>query len=157
MADFGDGTAAAFVPGMRKIRRLCFAVLLASSLGGSGCGSSSLRPVAPVADGPAGVRVLLKNQSDEIFRLEVVNYGPSPIVVDRDRVYLYTANGPRQRVPGGVGNIYTVAPGGGHHALNLRFKLGGIQAGERVAISLAGAVSVNGQPLNVPPLEFVAD
>lgn len=157
MADFGDGTAPALSADMRKIRRLGFAVLLgASSLAGAGCGSS-LRPVAPVVDGPAGVRVLLKTQSDEVFKLEVVNYGPYPILVDRDRVYLYTAEGPRQRVPGGAGSLYTVAPGGGHHALNVRFNLGGIHAGERVAISLAGAVSMNGQPLNVPPLEFVAD
>jgi hypothetical protein len=156
MADFGDGTAPALSGAMRKIRRLCFAILLGASLAGAGWGSS-LRPVAPVVDGPAGVRVLLKNQNDEIFRLEVVNYGPYPILVDRDRVYLYTSEGPRQRVPGGAGNLYTVMPGGGHHALNVRFKLGGIHAGERVAISLAGAVSMNGQPLNVPPLEFVAD
>src|SRR5947207_13740114 len=102
---------------MRKTRRLCFAILLGASLAGAGCGSS-LRPIAPVADGPAGVRVLLKNQSDELFRLEVVNYGPYPIVVDRDRVYLYTADGLRQRVPGGVGNIYTIEPGGGQHGPN---------------------------------------
>lgn len=121
----------------------------------TGC-AASLHPVTPVADGPAGVRVLVKAQDDEIFRLEVVNYGYYPIVVDRDRVVMFTAGGPRQRVPGGLGSVYTVQPGG-HHALNVRFKLGGIHAGERVAISVAGAVSQNGQPLMVPPLEFVAD
>jgi hypothetical protein len=130
-------------------------VLLATSLFvAAGC--VSLHPVAPVVDGPAGVRVLVKAQNDEVFKLEVINYGQWPIVVDRDHVVLFTAGGPRTRVPGGLGSVYSVPPGG-HHALNLRFKLGGIHAGERVAVGLAGAVTLNGQPLMIPPLEFVAD
>lgn len=129
-------------------------VLLAATLTSTGC--VSLHPVTPVADGPGGVRVLVKAQDDELFKLEVVNYGPAPIVVDRDRVVLFTADGPRRRLPGGAGTVYTVEPGA-HHALDVRFKLRGIRAGERVAVSLAGAVSLDGQPLMVPPLEFVAD
>jgi len=120
----------------------------------SGC--VSLHPVAPVVDAPGGVRVLVKGQDDELFKLEVINYGAFPILVDRDRVVLFTAGGPRGRVPGGVGTIYDVPPGG-RHAVNVRFKLGGIHAGERVALSLAGAVTQNGQVLMVPPLEFVAE
>ncbi|HEX8951838.1 MAG TPA: hypothetical protein VF945_08325 [Polyangia bacterium] len=119
-------------------------------------GCVSLHPVAPVVDAPGGVRVLVKAQDGELFKLEVINYGGAPILVDRDRVVLFTAAGPRARVPGGVGKVYDVPPGG-HHALNLRFKLGGIRAGERVAVSLSGAVTLNGQILMVPPLEFVAD
>lgn len=134
---------------MRLVRLVSLCLLLAG-------GCVSLHPVAPVVDGPAGVRVLVKAQDDEVFKLEVVNYGPYPIVIDRDRVVLLTASGPRARVPGGLGTLYTVVPGG-RHGLNVRFKLGGIHTGERVALALAGAVSVNGQPLNVPPLEFVAD
>ena len=129
-------------------------LLLLVALAVTGC--VSLRPVAPVVDGPGGVRVLVKSQNDELFKLEIVNYGPAPILVDRDRVVMFTAGGPRTRVPGGFGNVYNVPPGG-HHALNLRFKLGGIRTGERVAIGLAGAVMLNGQPLMIPPLEFVAD
>ena len=127
-------------------------LLIATALGGC----VSLHPVAPVVDGPGGVRVLVKAQNDEVFRLEVVNYGQLPVVIDRDRVVMFTAGGPRTRVPGGFGNVYSVPPGG-HHALNVRFKLGGIRPGERVAIGLAGAVMLNGQPLMIPPLEFVAD
>ncbi len=119
-------------------------------------GCVSLHPITPVADAPGGVRVLVKAQDDELFKLEVVNYGSEPVVVDRDHVVMFTAAGPRTRVAGGFGTIYTIPPGG-RHALNVRFKLRGIQAGERVAISLAGAVTLNGQPLMVPPLEFVAD
>jgi hypothetical protein len=119
-------------------------------------GCVSLRPVAPVVDAPAGVRVLVKAQDDDLFKLEVINYGSYPIVVDRDRVVLFTASGPRARVAGGFGGVYNVPPGG-RHALNVRFKLGGIRAGERVALSLAGAVTQNGEILMVPPLEFVAD
>ena len=130
-----------------------YVLLAATTL--TGCGQS-LRPVAPVVDAPAGVRVLVKAQDDELFKLEVINYGSAPILIDRDRVVLFTASGPRARVPGGLGNVYDVPPGG-RHALNVRFKLGGIRAGERVALSLAGAVTQNGQILMVPPLEFVAD
>ncbi len=119
-------------------------------------GCVSLHPVAPVVDAPGGVRVLVKAQDDELFKLEVINYGAYPILVDRDRVVLFTAAGPRGRVPGGVGSVYDVPPGA-HHALNVRFKLGGIHAGERVALSLNGAVTQNGQILMVPPLEFVAE
>jgi len=129
-----------------------YVLLAATTL--TGC--VSLHPVAPVVDAPGGIRVLVKAQDDEVFKLEVINYGAYPIVVDRDRVVLFTAGGPRGRVPGGLGNVYDVPPGG-HHALNVRFKLGGIHAGERVALSLAGAVTLNGQVLMVPPLEFVAD
>ncbi|MCU1282971.1 MAG: hypothetical protein JWM53_6517 [bacterium] len=134
--------------------RPTFIYVLVAATTLSGC--VSLHPVAPVVDGPAGVRVLVKAQDDDVFRLEVVNYGSYPIIVDRDRVVMFTAGGPRTRVAGGLGNIYNVPPGG-HHALNVRFKLGGIHAGERVAIGLAGAVTLNGQPLMIPPLEFVAD
>ena len=130
-----------------------YVLVVATALTG---GCVSLRPVAPVVDGPGGVRVLVRAQDAEVFKLEVVNYGPAPIVVDRDRVVMFTAAGPRTRVPGGFGNVYAIPPGG-HHALNVRFKLGGIRTGERVAIGLAGAVTLNGQPLMVPPLEFVAD
>lgn len=119
-------------------------------------GCVSLHPVAPVVDGPGGVRVLVKAQDDGVFKLEVINYGSYPILVDRDRVVMFTAAGPRARVPGGLGSVYDVPPGG-HHALNVRFKLDGIRGGERVAVSLAGAVTQNGQVLMVPPLEFVAD
>ena len=131
---------------------LIYVLLCATTL--TGC--VSLHPVAPVVDGPGGVRVLVRAQDGDVFKLEVVNFGGAPIVVDRDRVVLFTAGGPRTRVAGGVGSVYDVPPGG-RHALNVRFKLGGIRAGERVALSLAGAVTQNGQLLLVPPLEFVAD
>jgi hypothetical protein len=131
---------------------MCVLLVAATTL--TGC--VSLHPVTPVADGPAGVRVLVKAQDDDLFKLEVINYGSLPIVVDRDRVVMFTARGPRTRVVGGLGTIYSVPPGG-HHALNVRFKLGGIHAGERVAIALAGAITLDGQPVMVPNLEFVAD
>jgi hypothetical protein len=146
--------AAALSAGMLNFSRL--ALVFGFALALTGCRAASLQPVAPVVDGPGGVRVLLKNQNDEVFRLEVINYGQYPIRIDRDRVVMFTAAGPRTRVPGGLGNLYDVPPGG-HHGLNVRFHLGGIHTGERVAISLAGAVTMNGQPLMVPALEFVAD
>jgi hypothetical protein len=146
--------AAALSAGMLSFNRLALVLGLALAL--TGCRASSLQPVAPVVDGPGGVRVLLRNQHDEVFRLEVINYGQYPIWVDRDRVVLFTAGGPRTRLPGGIGNLYEVPPGG-RHGLNVRFHLGGIHTGERVALSLAGAVTMNGQPLMVPALEFVAD
>ena len=131
---------------------LMYVLVVATAL--TGC--VSLHPIAPVVDGPGGVRVLVRAEDGDLFKLEVVNYGAAPIVVDRDRVVLFTATGPRTRLAGGAGSIYDVAPGA-RHALNLRFKLAGIRSGERVALSLAGAVTQNGQPLMVPALEFVAD
>jgi hypothetical protein len=135
---------------------LLVAAALAGALGATLGGCVSLRPVAPVVDGPGGVRVLVKAQDGDLFKLEVVNYGAAPIVVDRDRVVLFTASGPRTRVAGGLGGSYDVPPGG-RHGLNVRFRLGGIRTGERVALSLAGAVTQNGELLMVPALEFVAD
>jgi hypothetical protein len=129
-------------------------VLVAAATLITGC--VSLRPVAPVVDGPGGVRVLVRAQDDDLFKFEVVNYGASPIVVDRDRVVLFTSTGPRTRVAGGAAGVYELPPGG-RHAVNVRFKLGGIHAGERVAVSLAGAVTRAGEPVMVPSLEFVAD
>jgi hypothetical protein len=119
-------------------------------------GCVSLHPVSPVVDGPGGVRVLVRAEDDDLFKLEVANYGTAPIVIDRDRVVMFTAAGARTRIAGGVGSVYDVAPGA-RHALNVRFELAGIRTGERVELSLAGAVTQNGQVLLVPPLEFVAD
>ena len=119
-------------------------------------GCVSLRPVAPVVDAPGGVRVLLAAVDDDRFRVDVVNYGRQPIVVDGDRVVLITPAGTRPHRTGGAGGRDRIAPGG-RHCLQLRFALGGIHAGERVAISLDGAVTLDGQPLPVPPLELVAD
>ena len=70
-----------------------YVLLAATTLGGCG----SLRPVAPVVDAPGGVRVLVRALDDDLFALEVVNYGRAPIVVDRDRVVLVTASGTRAR------------------------------------------------------------
>ena len=135
--------------------RLPLMYVLVAAITLTGC-HASLHPVQPVVDAPDGIRVLVKAQDDELFKLEVINYGQYPIVIDRDRVVLFTASDPRGRVAGGLGNVYNVPPGG-RHALNVRFKLGGIHTGERVALSLAGAVTLNGQILMLPPLEFVAD
>jgi hypothetical protein len=129
-------------------------VLVAAAALAGGC--VSLRPVAPVVDGPAGVRVLVRAQDDDVFKLEVVNYGRAPIVVDRDRVVLFTSAGPRTRVGAAANTLFYVPPGG-HHAVDVRFKMGALHAGDRVTLALAGAVSLNGEPLMVPPLEFVAD
>lgn len=135
---------------MRSFR--LFSLVVAAALGGC----VSLHPVAPVVDGPRGVRVLLQAQEGDRFRLEVLNYGPDPIEVDRDRVVLTTARGPRARLPGGSDGVATVEPGG-RHALDLRYRLGRVRPGERVALGLTGAVRVGGRPLDLPPLEFVAD
>ena len=119
-------------------------------------GCVSLRPVAPVVDGPDGVRVLVTGFQDGQFKLEVVNYGAAAILVDGERVLLITAAGARACLPGSAGRRDDVPPGG-HQALDVRFALGGVRTGDRVALSLDGAVTRRGQPLRVPPLEFVAD
>ena len=140
---------------MRRLAALLsvFAAAIALS---TVAGCVSLRPVAPVVDAPGGVRVLVRAVDGDRFRLEIVNFGHAPIVVDRDRVVLQTARGARARVAGGARGLDDIVPGD-RHALDVRFTLGGVHTGDRVAVSLAGAVSLNGRPVIVPPLEFVAD
>jgi|SRR5437660_12912302 len=127
------------------------ALVLCVALGGC----ISLRPVAKTVDSPSGVRVVLKEQDDDLFRLEVINYSQCVILVDRDRVTLTSDAGwRRERIPGGAGSLYTIIPGG-HHAVHVKFKLDDLQKGQRVAISFDGAVvAQTGQPLPVSPLEF---
>ena len=112
--------------------------------------------MAPVVEGQGGVRVLVQGREGELFQLEVLNYGPTQILVDTERVVMLTAAGARARRSGAGGGRYDVPPGG-RHALEVRFPLDGLRTGDRVAVSLAGAVTVDGQPLRMPPLEFVAD
>jgi hypothetical protein len=138
------------------MRNLVLSSLLVSMTFALG-GCLSLHAVRPVVDTEGGIRVQLKEVDDDVFKLEVINYGQYPIIVDRDRVVLVTSQGPQQRVPGGIASIYSI-PAGGHHAVHVRYKLGGIQNGDHVCINLAGAVTyMNGQPVPVPPLEFVAE
>jgi hypothetical protein len=128
-----------------------FALVICLALGGC----LTLRPVATTVDSPSGVRVMLKDQDDDLFKLEVVNYSQCVILVDRDRVTLTSDAGWRhERIPGGFNSLYTIMPGG-HHAVNVKFKLDYLQKGQHVAISFDGAVvAQTGQPLPVSPIEF---
>jgi hypothetical protein len=139
----------------RRMRLPALVFILGLCVPSIGC--VSLRPVATTVDSPSGVRVVLKEQDDELFKLEVINYSQCVILVDRDRVLLTTANVDRTRVPGGIASLYTIPPGG-HHAVNVKFKLDNLHKGERAAIRLDEAVTApNGQYLPVSPIEFDVD
>jgi hypothetical protein len=128
------------------------AVVLALAL--SAC--TTLRWVKTTVDTPEGVRVTLQEVTSDIFRLEVINYGAQPILVDRDRVVLETPGGARARLPGGVGSLYTIGPSG-HHAVNVRFDLSGLRGGDRVGICFADAITSGGRAVGVPPIELAIE
>jgi hypothetical protein len=132
-------------------RRLALAIVLLLS------GCTTLRFVKPLVDGPNGVQVRLKDIQDDVFLLEVVNLGEAPIMVDRDRVVLSTPSGTRARKTGGLSNLYTILPAG-HHAVNVRFNLGGLKNGDRIGICFADAIVLaGGQRVEVPPIELAVE
>src|SRR5437773_11624741 len=88
-----------------------FVLVICLALGGC----VSLRPAARTVDSPSGVRVVLTEQDDELFKLEVINYSQCVILVDRDRVTLTSDAGRRhQRSARGFESLYTIIPGGPH-------------------------------------------
>jgi hypothetical protein len=120
----------------------------------SGC--TTLRWVHTTVDGPNGVRVTLEGMRDDIFEIQVINYGSEPILVDRDRVVLDTPRGTRARVPGGLEALYTIGPSG-HHAVHVRFDLSGLKGGDRIGICFADAITSGQQRLAVPPIELAVE
>jgi hypothetical protein len=130
-------------------------LVLACALLLSAC--TTLRWVKSTVDGPGGVRVTLANVHDDIFELEVVNFGDAPILVDRDRVVLDTPHGARARTPGGIGSLYTIGPAG-HHRVNVRFDLSGLRAGDRVGVGFGEAITIaGGQRIEMPPVELAVE
>lgn len=91
------------------------------------------------------------------FRTEVRNTGPAPIMVDRDAITLALPTGEvlrrSQSSFGGVHTPYMIPPGGSH-AVYVEFLQGATHWRDvpQAQLNLTGAITVNGQPIAVPPL-----
>ena len=140
---------------LQAVRRVVMATAVAGLLVSAGCGGS-LRLLAQRAEvmTPGAVRVVLKATNEDIIEFDVHNYTGSPMVIYRDAVYLSTSRGLRNRVPGGVSNVYTIPPGGVQQ-VNVRYKLDDLSRGDQLAVVFQNAVVIDGQPVPVEPIPFV--
>jgi hypothetical protein len=127
--------------------------LAASPLGCGGTGYSIVAQRGEVFT-PGGARVVLRGVRDDIISVDVFNMTAAPMVIYRDSFLLSTSSGMRPRLPGGVSNVYNVAPGGVHE-VRLRYDLKGLSRGEQLALIVQGALFVNAQPVPMEPLPFV--
>jgi hypothetical protein len=139
------------------LRGLLKGVVLAGSAAAlPGCSSGGYTIVAQRGEvfTPGAVRVVFRGVSDDIITVDVFNMTAAPMVIYRDSFLLSTSTGMRARLPGGVSNVYTVAPGGVHD-VRLRYDLKGLSRGEQIALVAQNALVVNAQPVPVEPLPFV--
>lgn len=133
------------------------ALVCTAVLAGAGCGGEKHLVAQRVeVITPGGARVSLKNARGPVIELEVFNYTPAPMVVYRDNIMLSSSQGLRPRLPGGVSNVYTVAPGGVHQ-VNVKYDLHGLRRGETVAVVFQNAFIVNSQSVPVEPIPFLVE
>lgn len=124
---------------------------------GTGCAEGTrLIAQRPEVFLPGGARVVLMKVDDDLITLDVFNQTPYPLTIYRDAFLLSTPSGMRSRLPGGVSNVYNVAPGG-VHTVKMRYKLDGLHRGDQVALMFQNALVVNGQPMPLEPLPFVVE
>lgn len=122
-----------------------------------GCGSAT-HLVAQRAEvfTPGAARVVLMSVDDAIITIDVFNQTPYPMVIYRDALMLSTRAGGRARLPGGVGHVYSVRPGG-VQTVKVRYPINGLHRGDQVALVFENALLVNGQPLPIEPLPFLVE
>jgi hypothetical protein len=134
---------------MRLIPGLAFAV----SLSLAACAQPTVVPVSPeVRSAAAAVRV--HEISGDIFKLSIENLTDRTLVVNRDAIRLATPKGERLREPGGLKHEYAIPP----HSVrdvNVKFSLDGLEEGAEVKLTLASALTIDGQPAPVDALPFV--
>lgn len=147
--------------GVDTTRRSVLRALLAggaigTGLGLTGCSSGGYTIVAQRGEVfiPGAARMVLREVKDDIISVDIFNMTAAAMVIYRDSFLLSTASGMRARLPGGVSNVYTVAPGGVHE-VRLRFDLKGLSHGEQLALVAQNALVVNAQPIAIEPLPFV--
>jgi hypothetical protein len=104
---------------------------------------------------PGAARVVLKEIDDNELSFVVYNLSPQPMAVDRDAVRLLLSSGPRSREPGMGTRVYSIPPGG-FHAVNVKFNLDGVGAGETLWVHFQEAISIEGQLVPVEPIALVA-
>jgi hypothetical protein len=136
------------------MKRLSYTLTLLFAIACQGC--TSLTAVRATSEIPGNVRVWFESRDHEVFKLVVLNQSPQVVTVDRNAVTLVHAGEEQHRVPGGASTLYTLMPGAAHK-VNVRFRLSDIVKGETVCIQLRNAVFVGGTPIEIPPLQFIAD
>ena len=125
------------------------------SLAGTGC-SQSIRLIAqrPELMTPGALRIVLVEVDENTVTVDVFNQTNTVMLIYRDAVLLSTSGGLRARMPGGVGHVYTLPPGG-VHKVRVRYDLHGLHRGDQVAMVFQNAIVLAGQPVPVEPLPFV--
>lgn len=131
------------------------ASLVALSLSLAGCHPLApvLTPMQPTSEVQAQARVTLVEIDNDILKFSVFNPTSNSLVVSRDEIVLASYRGVQRREPGGVERFYTVPPGG-THAVNVRFSFAGVKAGETLEVRFDRALSINNQPIAMPPIRI---
>lgn len=138
------------------LRALLAGSVLPLGLSATGCSSAPYIIVAQRGEvfTPGAARMVLREVKDDIISVDIFNMTAAPMVIYRDSFLLSTSTGMRARLPGGVSNVYTVAPGGVHE-VRLRYDLKSLSRGEQLALVAQNALVVNAQPVPIEPLPFV--
>jgi hypothetical protein len=126
--------------------------LLALSLAACAPIAPPMHPTRSVVQVQDVVKIALKEINLDILEFTVWNNGKQPLVVDRDGIVLITDQGARKRLPGGIAHSYTLQPGTAHE-VNVRYDWSGLK-NQLVRVSFDGALTVNGKPLDVSPIEI---
>ncbi len=128
--------------------------LLTLSLGLASCApiAPPMHPTKSVVQVQDVVKISLKEINNDILEFTVWNNGTQPLVIDRDAVVLVTDLGVRKRLPGGIAHSYTLQPGTARE-LNLRYDWAGLR-NTLVRVSFDNAITINGKPLDVSPIEI---
>lgn len=111
-----------------------------------------LRPTRSVVQVQDVVKIALKEVNNDILEFTVWNNGTQPLVVDRDAILLVTDLGARKRLAGGIAHSYTLKPGTARE-VNVRYDWTGLK-NQLVRVSFDGALTINGKPLDISPIEI---
>jgi hypothetical protein len=121
----------------------------------SGCATSrSLEPVDQQVTVPDAVTVRFRQMRRGHLGLEVANLSPRRLVVYRDAVMLADGRDERPRERGFVRDIVRLSPGR-HRPVRVRYRLDDLAVGQPVELRFPTAITVDNQPVEVPPLRFV--
>lgn len=128
--------------------------LLTLSLGLVACAplAPPMHPTRSVVQVKDVVKISLKEVNNDILEFTVWNHGTEPLVIDRDAIVLFTDQGPRKRLPGGIAHSYTLQPGTARE-VNVRYDWSGLR-NTLVRVSFDNALTVHGKALDVSPIEI---
>jgi hypothetical protein len=123
---------------------------MAAACGG---GSRVLTPVISSATLAGIARVKLEHVDGGDLTLAVSNDSASPILVDRDAIFLVGPHGKRQHLPGDSEPRISVPPGSTQE-VRVSFEIDDLNDGNHVQIVLADALTANGKRLSMPALRL---